>query len=486
MSDRPIRFVHRGALVEARGLPTTTTVLAWLRDHARLTGTKEGCNEGDCGACTVMVGEPREGGLRWRTVNACLMFLPALDGKALRTVEDLGAEHPAARAMVECHGSQCGFCTPGFVVSLAACHERHHAAGTRPARREIADALSGNLCRCTGYRPILDAGEAMATLPFEPPDHQATVALLGALQADPPLHYRHAGETFDAPRTLNALADLAAARPQATLLAGCTDIGLWANKQFRPLPALIHVGAVAELQCIDERDGVLHIGAAAALEDAWAALAARLPALREMFLRFASPPVRHAGTMGGNVANGSPIGDSAPVLLALQARVVLRHGAAERTLPLDGFYLDYMKNQRQPGELLVRIEVPLPDAALQLRAYKLGKRFDCDISGLACGLAIRCDGEVVREARFAFGGLAATVTRARAAEAAVLGQPWNEATARAAQAALALDFQPLSDLRGSAGYRQRSARALLQRFWLETRPADPLPAARTRVWEVDA
>lgn len=484
MSERAIRFVHRGALVEARGLPVTTTVLAWLREQARLTGTKEGCNEGDCGACTVMVGELIDGRLRWRTINSCLMFLPALDGKALRTVEDLGAAHPAAQAMLQNHGSQCGFCTPGFVVSLAACHERHHAAGTRPARREIADALSGNLCRCTGYRPILDAGEAMAALPFEPPDHAATEALLRTLQADPPLHYRHAGDRFDAPRTLDALAALAAAQPQATLLAGCTDIGLWANKQFKPLPALIHVGAVEALRRIDESDGTLHIGAAAPLEDAWAALAACVPPLREMFLRFASPPVRHAGTMGGNVANGSPIGDSAPVLLALDARVVLRHGAAERTLPLDGFYLDYMKNQREPGEVLVRIEVPLPGPALQVRAYKLSKRFDCDISGLACGFAIRLDGDVVREARFAFGGLAATVKRARAAEAAAVGQPWNEATARAAQAALAPDFQPLDDLRGSAGYRQRSARALLQRFWLETRPADPLPSTMTRVWEL--
>jgi xanthine dehydrogenase small subunit len=495
MTTRPIRFFHRGSLVEVHDAPTTRSVLNWLREDARCTGTKEGCNEGDCGACTVMVGElvnspPGQDRLRWRTVNACLQFLPTLDGKALRTVEDLPADHPAPQALVGCHGSQCGFCTPGFVVSLAACLAHHGGAGSRPTRRDLADALSGNLCRCTGYRPILDAGEAMFDAPFDALDETDTVAALHRLAADPPLHYQAlnpatgALETLHAPRSLDALATLAADRPQATLLAGSTDIGLWVNKQFRVLPEIIYLGAVAEMKVITETDGVLRIGAGAALEDAWSALAARIPALREMGLRFASPPVRHAGTMGGNLANGSPIGDSAPVLMALGAVLRLRLGAAERTVPLDSFYLDYMKSQRQPGELIVGIAVPCPDAATQVRAYKLSKRYDCDISGLACGLAVTLDGDTVREARFAFGGLAGTVRRARHAEQAAVGQPWTESTARAAMAALAEDFQPLTDLRGSAGYRQRSAQALLHRFWLETRPIDPLPTSATQVWSV--
>jgi xanthine dehydrogenase small subunit len=488
MTTRPIRFVHRGAIVEVADAPPTTSVLNWLRESARCTGTKEGCNEGDCGACTVMVGELAGDRVEWRTVNACIQFLPTLDGKALRTVEDLPADHPAPQAMVACHGSQCGFCTPGFVVSLAASYEQHLAAGTSPTRRGLADALAGNLCRCTGYRPILDAGEAMFQAPACLPDTGATVAALRALQGDPPLNYAArnpatgATDTFDAPRTLDALAAQVAALPQATILAGSTDIGLWANKQMRPMPALIHVGAVAELKHIREADGVLHIGAGASLESAWAALAGHRPELREMGLRFASPPVRHVGTLGGNLANGSPIGDSAPVLMALDASLVLRHGDVERRLPLDGFYLDYMKNQRHPGELLVRIEVPLPAPGERLRAYKLSKRFDCDISALACGLRVTLDGDTVREARFAFGGMAATVKRARATETAVTGQPWTEATLLAAQAALSQDFQPLTDPRGSAGYRMRSVRALLHRFWLETRPHDPLPASATQVW----
>jgi xanthine dehydrogenase small subunit len=516
MNTRPIRFVHRGAVVEVDGVTPTTSVLTWLREHARCTGTKEGCNEGDCGACTVVVAERAEradavgtpsaratvvGGLSLRTVNACIQFVPTLDGKALLTVEDLqriaggpvraGQEprlHPVQQAMVDCHGSQCGFCTPGFVMSLAATYERHCERGTTPTRQQIADDLSGNLCRCTGYRPILDAGQRMFELPRVRLDTAPIVAALEALRADPPLSYAAANpatgriDRLHAPRSVDDLATLYAAMPQARLLAGSTDIGLWVNKQFRDLPELIYVGEVDLMKRIDERDGVLTIGAAAPLEDAWQALAARIPALTDVWLRFASPPIRHAGTMGGNVANGSPIGDSAPVLIALDASVVLRRGATQRTLPLADLYVDYMTNRLEPGEFVQAITVPLPDASTAVRAYKLSKRFDCDISAVCAGLAVTLDGGTVRDARFAFGGMAAIVRRAAAAEAAVRGQTWSEATVRAAMDALAQDFTPLTDMRGSAAYRLRSARALLMRLWLETRADDPLPAGATQVW----
>ena len=488
MNPRPIRFVHRGQVVSLTDAPPTRSLLDWLREDARCTGTKEGCAEGDCGACTVVVGQlDAAGQLQTQTVNACIRFLPTLDGKAVLTVEDLsppgGPLHPVQQAMVDCHGSQCGFCTPGFVMSLWDCQQRHQAAGTRPTRQQLADDLSGNLCRCTGYRPILDAGERMLEQPTPAPDHAAVVAALQSLADDPPLAYQTAaGQAYWAPRSVADFAELRAEHPQARVLAGATDIGLWVNKQLRELPELIDIGQVAELAQIEMRDGALHIGAAASLEAAWAALARHWPQLTELWLRFASPPVRHAGTMGGNVANGSPIGDSAPVLMALDARIVLQHRQQLRQLPLSGFYTGYLKNQLQTGEFVRTLVVPLPRPGAMVRTYKVSKRFDSDISALCAAFSIDLDGDRVRDVRLAFGGMAATVQRPAGAEAALRGQPWHEAALQAAMAALATDFTPLSDLRASAGYRMQVAQNLLKRFWLETRADSPLPADAVSVW----
>ncbi|HEU4460677.1 MAG TPA: xanthine dehydrogenase small subunit [Methylibium sp.] len=501
MNPEPIRFVHRGAVVEVDAADPTRSVLAWLREDAHCTGTKEGCNEGDCGACTVIVAELAEhagppvgaaarasvvGGLSLRTVNACIRFLPTLHGKALLSVEDLqpiagGGLHPVQQALVDAHGSQCGFCTPGFAMSLGLCYERHGEAGTRPTRAELADELAGNLCRCTGYRPILDAGQRMFELPRRRLDTAPIVALLRGLQARTGTTL---GGRFHAPRTLAELAALREAKPEATLLAGGTDIGLWVNKQLRLLGEIVHLGGVAELKRIEWQGDTLRIGAGAPLEDAWHALADAIPPLAEVWRRFAGPPVRHAGTLGGNVANGSPIGDGAPVLIALGASLVLRKGARQRRLPLDAFYVDYMKNRLEPGEFVEAIDVPRPAPATAVRAYKLSKRFDCDISAVCAALAVTLDGETVRDARFAFGGMAGIVKRAAAAEAAVVGRPWTEATARAAMAALPSDFTPLTDMRASASYRMRAAQNLLMRLWLETRPAAALGPGATSIWAV--
>ena len=490
-TPRPIRFFHRGRIVSVPSPTPTRTVLQWLREDEACTGTKEGCNEGDCGACTVLVGELADapgpdvvGGLRLRSVNACIRFLPTLDGKALLTVEDLkpaagGTLHPVQQALVDCHGSQCGFCTPGFAMSLTACYERHCEAGTRPTRQALADELSGNLCRCTGYRPILDAGQKMFDYSTARLDAAPIVQALQSLREEPALSL----PGFEAPRTLDDLAALRQAQPQATLLAGATDIGLWNNKLFRPLPQLLYVGEVRELQRIEEDGGVLRIGAGASLEDAWSALAQRVPELREVWLRFASPPVRHAGTLGGNVANGSPIGDGAPVLMALGATLVLRRGASVRRLPLQDFYVDYMKNRLEPGEFLQAIEVPRPAPDATVRVWKISKRYDSDISAVCGAFLLELDGDRVKEARFVFGGMAAIVKHAAQAEAAVVGQPWTEATARAAMDALTRDFTPLTDQRASADYRLRVAQNLLLKLWLQTRPEAPLPVEAGSVWQ---
>lgn len=521
---QPVRFFHRGKIVEVSGVHPTRSVLDWLREDAHCTGTKEGCNEGDCGACTVVIGELASGadasgavgGLQLQTVNACIQFLPTLHGKALFTVEDLKDQcpanapaatevhaqdkrphpvhrlHPVQQAMVDCHGSQCGFCTPGFVMSLWSAYEHHQAEGTQPTRQQLADELSGNLCRCTGYRPILDAGQRMFDLPAVRLDTQPVVAALTALRGDGGLDYAAPlgarVDHFHAPRTLAQLAALRQEKPGAQLLSGSTDVGLWVNKQFRDLGDIIYVGDVAELKTIEVRQngtgGELYIGAGASLESSFEALVQRVPSLQDVWLRFASPPIRHAGTMGGNVANGSPIGDSPPVLMSLDAEIELRRGDAVRRMPLPDFYIDYMKNQLQPGEFVQGLAVPLTAMQRQVRAYKISKRFDCDISALCAGFAIELEpgSDTVKAVRLAFGGMAAIVKRAASAEAALVGKPWTQASANAAKQALAQDFQPLSDMRASAGYRLQVAQNLIQRLWLETRREDALSLEETSVW----
>ena len=480
-----IRFILDGEVITVENVDPTRTVLQFLREDLGRTGTKEGCAEGDCGACTVVLVELDRTGERLavRAVNSCIQFLPTLDGRELLTVESLrnkdGALHPVQQAMVDCHGSQCGYCTPGFVMSLFAQYKN----ASNPTRREIDDALAGNLCRCTGYQPIIDAAQKMYEYDHSQQDdwlmladsgnseaggeEKNKITALKALDRKQSLSITHGDRVFDAPQSVDELADLLQKNPAAYLLAGGTDIGLWVTKQHRTLQQIAYIGRVQGLADIKLADGVLDIGAAATLSDAMPVLDEYFPQLHDLFARFASPPIRNAGTLGGNVANGSPIGDSMPALLVLDAQLLLRKGGSTRELPLDQFYLGYQENALAEGEFVERIRIRLIDDDVILRSYKISKRFDQDISAVCGAYLLRLDGAKVANVRIAYGGLAAIPARATASESQLAGGPWNEDAVRDAMQTLTKDFQPISDMRSSAKYRRKVSQNLLYRFWLD-------------------
>lgn len=470
MEAKTIRFIRRGELVRLTHVPADRTLLELLREDLACTGTKEGCGEGDCGACTVVLAEPADGRLQYRAINSCIRLAHSIDGMALWTVEDLAGEdgtlHPAQEAMVQCHGSQCGFCTPGFVMSLFGMYQNHVCPGGTITRELAQEELSGNLCRCTGYRPILDAAQQMAHLPRARVDEAGVLRRLEELRAG--REQVPASGSYLDPRSLPELLALRARHPQVQVVAGCTDVGLWVTKMHKQLPQVLDVTRVEELRRIERYDHHLAIGAAVSLTDAFAALVQERPQLKTFANRFAGLPVRNSGTLGGNVANGSPIGDSMPLLIALGAHVVLLSVRGHRELPLEHFYTGYRKNVLAPDEVLGWLKVPRPAQGEVLRAYKISKRYDDDISAVCLVVALRLRDGLVEHVGIGAGGVAATPVRAVQAEAALRGRPWNEETVRQATSTLRAEFQPISDMRASSAYRSQVLGNLLQRFWLES------------------
>lgn len=478
-----LRFLLGDELREIEHIDPTKTVLQWLREDAALTGTKEGCAEGDCGACTVVLGRlDGQGRMQYRAVNACILFMPMLDGCQLLTVEHVAAPdgrlHPVQQAMVDANASQCGFCTPGFVMSLLS----YYLGGEPVSRRRINEALAGNLCRCTGYRPIVDAALAMHDDPdWQDPTRAAakhTAERLRVLRREDTLALVGAGRRYFAPVDLLGLQLLLGEHPEATLLAGGTDVGLWVTKQHRDLGTVIHLGDVAELQGIEEGAAEITIGAMVAQTDALPVLERHYPDLGALLRRFGSPLIRNSATVGGNIANGSPIGDSMPALIALGARVDLIGPGGSRTMALHELYIDYGQQARAADEIVARVRVPkLVDDAVY-RCYKISKRFDQDISAVCAAFWLRLDeqGQII-EARIGLGGVAAIPSRAPVTEAVLVDQPWNAQTAARAEAALVEEFSPLTDMRAGEAYRRRVTGRLLHKFFIETTD----PAARTRV-----
>ncbi|MXU65285.1 xanthine dehydrogenase small subunit [Oceanomicrobium pacificus] len=462
-----IRFLLNGTERRLAPADPTETLLDYLRETESLTGTKEGCNEGDCGACTVTVSALEDGRLVHRAMNACILFLPQLHGKAVRTVEGLAADdgrlHPVQEAMVTEHGSQCGFCTPGITMSLYTAH--------RDGRQDFDDVLAGNLCRCTGYAPIIRAARVAADQPA--PDWEWDEAAWLADAAEDRSDIALDGAFL--PASVDSFANWYADNPDAVIVGGATDVGLWVTKQLRKLAPVVFLHRLTDLQSITATEDGLRVGAGVTLSRLRGAIVDRHPDFAELIRRYGSTQVRNAATIGGNIANGSPIGDGPPALIALGATLRLRHGAETRDMPLETFFVDYGKQDRRPGEFVESIFIPAqPD---RLRCYKISKRFDQDISAICGCFSVTVEDGTVTAARVAFGGMAATPKRAAATEAALVGARWSEETVQKAMQAMQEDFTPISDMRASAGYRAQAAANLLKRYWLE----DSLPLSQTRI-----
>jgi xanthine dehydrogenase small subunit len=463
-----IRFILGNELHERHDLSPTMTVLDFLRDRQRRKGTKEGCAEGDCGACTVAVGRLEEDKLVYKSVNACIQFMPTLDGCHLLTVEDLrapdGTLHPVQREMAERDGSQCGFCTPGFVMSMFVLAEESND----PSKGEVEDALAGNLCRCTGYGPIIEATQTAAGQSAKASWRDNMIDRLREIQPREMVSLEHQSGLYFSPSNVDEMATTYAKHPDATILAGGTDVGLWVTKMNRKLPKVIYTGNIDSMVECHETDDAFQIGGAVRYSDVPEALCVAYPDFNEVLRRLGSRQVRNLGTVGGNIANGSPIGDTPPLLIVMGARLELNHAGTRRHINLEDFFINYGKQDRAPGEFVETIIIPKPQDGWHYRAYKISKRFDQDISAVCGAFNLRINEGVVTEARIAFGGMAATPKRAVATEAALVGKPWDGDTVAQALPSLDADFQPITDMRASAGYRALIAKNLLRKTYAET------------------
>jgi xanthine dehydrogenase small subunit len=466
MEVQALKFWHREQLREIQNVPPTRTLLQLLREDLHLCGTKEGCNEGDCGACTVVLRE--EGSADYKAVNSCIRLAHSIEGMELTVVEDLaadGALHPSQQAMLECHGSQCGFCTPGFVMSLYALHE--NADGQPVSRAQAQEALSGNLCRCTGYRPILDAAVKMQTLSLKNAQTLQKKEQTHKEIRRPNPQKASKNSVYLLPEHLSELLAMRAQHHQAQLVAGCTDVGLWINKGHQQFAQILDVTRVHELRRIERYPHHIAIGAAVSLHEAYTALAQNRPQLKTFAARFAGLPVRNSGTLGGNVANGSPIGDSMPLLIALRANVVLMSVRGHREMPLEKLYTGYRTNVMAKDEVLAWIKVPLPTKHEFSRVYKISKRYDDDISAVCLALSVQREGDALKGLSIGVGGVAATPVRAIKTEANYIDfVPGSEAFS-SIKSSLQAEFQPISDMRASSSYRHEMLAALVERFALE-------------------
>ncbi len=493
----PLRFWRKDQIVHLTDVPVSRTLLQTIREDLKCTGTKEGCGEGDCGACTVVIAEVENNELHFRAVNSCIRLAHSVNSLAVWSVEDLvaqdGSLHPVQNAMLHAHASQCGFCTPGFVMSLFAMYQNYTVKGKAIDRQLAQTELAGNLCRCTGYRPILDA--AMNLSNFECPpslevNHQIVRQKLEALakltaeesrqNSSPRLNSAKnlkatkltTNAAYLQPQSLHELLQVRQKSPLSQLVAGATDVGLWITKHFKTFDSIIDLTQVQELRRVEEYPHHIAIGAGVKVEQAFSALLKDRPQLSTFAERFAGLPIRNSATLGGNIGNGSPIGDSMPMLIALGSSVVLmrmeKGQIRHREVMLEDFYTGYRTSILKPTEVICWIKVPKPQSNEVFRAYKISKRFDDDISAVCLCINLSVSNGTITFASIGAGGVAATPSKARMTEKALTGQAFNMHSFKKAQIVLADEFKPLSDMRASAAYRKHILESLIQRFAIET------------------
>lgn len=467
-----LRFQINGRWHTENNVSPTTTLLDYLRLNARLTGTKEGCAEGDCGACTVVVGLPQDdGSMAWRAVNSCLVLVPQVDGLPVITVEGLaqpdGTLHSVQQSLIDADATQCGFCTPGFAMAMFAFAQ----GGEARDDETIHEALAGNLCRCTGYRPIV---EACKTMRADPPG-----CGLAEHAGEPLPEYRRGAQLYLAPRSIGELVEAKANHPGAFVLGGGTDLGIRVSKEREAFPVVISTQWVSELRAVSEDRDKLTIGGGVTYTKALPSLDEHFPSFAALVRRIGSRQIRNIGTLAANIANASPIGDTIPCLMALDATIVLRSRRGIRRVKADDFITGYRKTAMEKDEIIAAIEIPKLEPDTSFTVYKLSKRFDQDISTVIGAYRLSVGGGHVVGLRAAYGGMAATTARARHVEAALTGKPWTAETLRDIDALIAQDFQPMTDHRGTDAYRLRAAANLVRRLQIETTEGRP-----TGVWQL--
>ena len=474
-----VRFILDGEKQEVLNPDPTLTVLNYLRYAVGRTGTKEGCAEGDCGACTMVLRELNGSEIAYRAVNACILFLPMIDGKELLTIESLTPEennlHPVQKAMIAHHGSQCGFCTPGIIMSLYAMCKVHDEI----SNETINNSLAGNLCRCTGYGPIINAAQAIEPHLLQEDESQRLQILqklkrTSSLELAYKCSISHQTRRYYAPQSIEELEIILGAHPEAILLSGGTDIGLWVTKQNKTLTTLVSLEHIPELMVVEDKEDSIILGSGVRYTQTIDLLTHYFPDFGEVIRRIGSVQIRNSGTIGGNIGNGSPIGDTSPILIALNATLTLRRNGSTRTLPIEDFFIDYGRQDLNQGEFIESIHIPKLRATQILKAYKISKRFDQDISAVCAGFLFSLKNDVITDIRIAFGGMAATPKRAMHTEAALRGKTLSEENISLACSQLDRDFAPISDMRASAEYRLQVAKNLLHKAYIEIDQDQPI------------